>query len=263
MMNTIDLAMKKKKQNNNANREHALVVFSGGQDSATCLLLALTVHAKVTAVNFQYGQRHVKEVAAARSIAKKLKVSLVEVALGFIPGLVSSALTDTGDIAAPHKSNKALPASFVPGRNALFLTTAHALAQEIGAGAIYTGVCETDYSGYPDCRQTFVTLLQTALNEGYETNISFEAPLMNLSKAEIFKLAAELDGLELVVNDTLTCYQNNTTHYPWGAGCGTCPACVLRKRGYAEFCESAFKNVGMKGTSLVNAINQVLDKEKK
>jgi len=220
----------------NVNHKKALVVFSGGQDSTTCLFLAKKKYDEVTAITYRYGQRHAYETTAAIKIAKALDVRLIQVDIPMLRENITSALLQDGAIGAGHPLNKKLPASFVPGRNALFLTMAHAVAQEIDAEVIMTGVCETDYSGYPDCRKKFLTLLELALNEGYETNIGILAPLMYLTKAEVFELARKLDALPTILNDTLTCYENEyDMAHTWGRGCGECPACLLRKKGFEEF----------------------------
>lgn len=144
--------------------------------------------------------------------------------------------TEHTDVSAPHHANAALPASFVPNRNALFLTTAHAYAQKVGAEVLYTGVCQTDYSGYPDCREEFVNMLAETLNVGYLTNIVIETPLMYLTKADTFKLAEDFGFLQTVIEDSHTCYNGDRSKmHSWGRGCGECPACKLRAKGYEEF----------------------------
>lgn len=218
-----------------SNSEHALVVFSGGQDSTTCLALAAQAHEKVTAINFQYGQRHALESEAAENICGLLGIRLIKVDVSFMRELVTSGLLDEGDIGQNHPLKKNLPYSFVPGRNALFLTVAHAVAQEAGAGFIYTGVCQTDYSGYPDCRQEFITRLESALNCGYESEINIVTPLMYLDKAQTWELAADLGFLDLIVEQTLTCYEGDIQQHAWGRGCGECPACKLRMKGFSEY----------------------------
>lgn len=214
----------------------AVVVLSGGQDSVTCLGMALDTYEKVYAIGFKYGQKHSVELEQARSICFKLGV---EFSLHEIPSLAvlgDSALTTNGDVSQQHHRSKNLPASFVPNRNALFLTIAHAYAQKVGAEAVITGVCQTDYSGYPDCRATFVAALELALNTGYQTSISFVTPLMYLDKAQTFALAQKHDCLELVIAESHTCYngERDTLHM-WGYGCGECPACKLREAGYNKF----------------------------
>lgn len=220
--------------------KHCLVLLSGGQDSVTCLGIALGNYTKVSAISFLYGQRHMREVEVASDIAKRHNVNhrVVDVGPTF-NGLVISALTDpTADDKAtskPHPTKPGLPASFVPGRNALFLVLAHAYAQTIGAGLIMTGVCQTDYSGYPDCRDGFVRVIQDALNIGYETNVQILTPLMFVDKAETFALAEEWGFLDEVLTNSLTCYNGDETQHEWGKGCGECPACKLRIAGYKKF----------------------------
>ncbi len=214
----------------------ALVVLSGGQDSITCLGWALKMFQSVEAISFDYGQKHKVELECACKVCIDLLVPQKVIKLDFLPGLVTSALTGDGEVGLPHAYKPGLPSSFVPNRNALFLTIAHAYAQEIGAEAIVTGVCQTDYSGYPDCRDIFVQQLNLALNIGYQTNIQFLAPLMWADKADTFALADELGFLSIVLESSHTCYNgNHTTAHPWGYGCGQCPACDLRAKGYWEF----------------------------
>ena len=217
--------------------KHALVVLSGGQDSITCLGYALSVFTKVSAISFRYNQRHVVELECAAKVCAKHGVPHRVVDMGqLLSSLVTSALTGAGEVGKPHAYKPGLPSSFVPGRNALFLTLAHAYAQEIGAQAIVTGVCQTDYSGYPDCREDFVRKLNVALDAGYETKIQILTPLMSLDKADTFKLAAEVGFLETVLEDSHTCYNgDHQTRNKWGYGCGKCPACELRAKGFAEF----------------------------
>jgi 7-cyano-7-deazaguanine synthase len=216
----------------------AVVVLSGGQDSMTCLALALSRHEQVFAVCFDYGQKHRIEIDQARLIAREAGVPLQVVDVRFFGDLVTSALVENGDVNAAHDYKPGLPASFVPNRNALFLTIAHALAQENGAGYIYTGVCQTDYSGYPDCRHNFILSLQTALNIGYETGIEIVTPMMYLDKAQTFELADRLGVLADVIELSHTCYTGDRNHrHDWGHGCGKCPACQLRSKGYDQFRE--------------------------
>lgn len=215
----------------------AVVVLSGGQDSVTCLGLAVQRHNRVIAVSFRYGQKHATELAQAALICERAGVEHIVVALDFLGSLVTSALTTPdGDVNQAHAYKPGLPASFVPNRNALFLTVAHAVAQEHGAAYIYTGVCQTDYSGYPDCREVFIDQLALALNTGYETAIRILTPMMDLTKAETFALADELGILDEVIEDSHTCYNGEReTRHAWGYGCGRCPACVVRARGYGEY----------------------------
>jgi 7-cyano-7-deazaguanine synthase len=218
---------------------HALVVLSGGQDSVTCLGFALQEFEKVSAISFVYGQRHEVELQCAAHLCQKYHVPHKLVDLSFIGGLVTSALTGKGEVGKPHAYKAGLPSSFVPNRNAFFLTAAHAHAQEIGAGVLITGVCQTDYSGYPDCRNIFIEALQSALNLGYETGIAILTPLMWLTKAQTWELAEQVGFLDEVIKHSHTCYNgDHTTKHDWGYGCGTCPACELRKKGYEEFIAS-------------------------
>ena len=218
----------------------AVVVLSGGQDSMTCLALALSRHALVYAVSFDYGQRHRVELEQAALIAKNANVPFRLVDVRSFGELVTSALTDHADaddesVSGVHPNKPELPASFVPNRNALFLTIAHAVAQEVNAGYLYTGVCQTDYSGYPDCRQAFISMLEDALNIGYETHIAILTPMMNIDKAATFAMADRLGVLRDVIELSHTCYNGDRSPHEWGAGCGHCPACKIRERGYQEF----------------------------
>ena len=216
----------------------AVVVFSGGQDSTTCLALARERHEEVFAISFAYGQRHAVELASAHAICEKLDVPWRLIHLDFFAEMITSALTGAGDVGSPHAHKPGLPASYVPNRNALFLTLAHAHAQERGAKYLYTGACETDSSGYPDCRRDFIDALELALNLGSESAITICTPLMHLDKAQTFELANKLGILPLIITDTHTCYNGGHTEqllHPWGYGCGNCPACQLRAKGYAEF----------------------------
>lgn len=216
----------------------AIVVFSGGQDSTTCLGTAIHMHgaSNVLAVAFDYGQKHRIELACAQGIAQKLGVDFQVVDVPALRLMESSGLVTGGDVSSGHDYLKDLPASFVPARNALFLTIAYGLAMEAKASRIYTGVCQTDYSGYPDCRDEFIRALNTALDIGYQSTIHIMTPLMNLTKAETFELAESVDVLRIVIEDSHTCYNGDRDGvHEWGRGCGTCPACTLRAKGYAEY----------------------------
>jgi 7-cyano-7-deazaguanine synthase len=225
----------------------ALVVLSGGQDSVTCLGWALATYERVSAISFHYNQRHEVELGCAALLCQKYKVPHKLVEMGtLLTSLVTSALTGVGEVGLPHAYKPGLPSSFVPGRNALFLTLAHAHAQEIKADLIITGVCETDYSGYPDCREVFVSALGVALNIGYETKIPIVTPLMHLNKAETFALAEHFGFLQEVIENSHTCYKgDHSTKHEWGYGCGECPACVLRKAGYDQFMETPVAPAGI------------------
>lgn len=221
-------------------KQKALVVHSGGQDSTTCLAWALKAFDEVEAITFVYGQRHDVELQCARAICQETGVRQHVVDFRSVfPAIAESALLNTSDdISAAHSANDDLPASFVPNRNAMFFTAAHALAQKIGAGHLVTGVCQTDYSGYPDCRAEFVAAIANTLNLGAATDIAIHAPLMNMTKAETFKMADELGFLETVVELSHTCYEGErTVRHAWGYGCGQCPACELRRKGWEEFWE--------------------------
>lgn len=219
----------------------ALVVLSGGQDSVTCLGLAIDQHGgadNVYAIGFKYGQQHSIELQCASAICEKFGISYKIIDISFLGDLVTSELTKSqGDVSKSHDRLDNLPASFVPNRNALFLTIAHAYAQEIGAKSIYTGVCQTDYSGYPDCRDEFIGIFNNALNLGYQSpDMKIITPLMYLTKSETFALAKDVGFLETVISDSHTCYKGDrSTLHDWGFGCGECPACELRSKGYANF----------------------------
>lgn len=215
----------------------ALVVLSGGQDSVTCLLWALQMFGKVEAITFTYGQKHAVEVSVAKMVCRELGVVQHIVDLAHITAVSRSALIGQGgDVRNAHGLNPDLPASFVPNRNAMMLTAAHALAQTIGARYIVTGVSQADYSGYPDCREPFITALEQALNLGAAKHVHIVTPLMHLSKAETFHLADGLGSLDFVLENTHTCYNGDrSVRNSWGYGCGECPACVIRARGYDEY----------------------------
>lgn len=215
----------------------ALVVFSGGQDSTTCLGWAKNRFDYVESITFDYGQKHRVEIAQAFKIAEALGVKNTLLSLDAFSQLNDSALINGNlDISSSHATHTNLPASFVPNRNAIFFTLAHAFAQKQGIQNIIIGVNQTDYSGYPDCREPFVKALELALNLGSEEHIVFHSPLMHLTKAETFALSKEEGVLELVINESHTCYNGDHTHkYTWGFGCGECPACILRKLGWEAF----------------------------
>ena len=215
----------------------ALVVFSGGQDSTTCLGWAKNRFEYVESITFDYGLKHRVEIAQAEKIANILGIKNTLLSLDAFSQLNDSALIDsTQDIGAHHRTHTNLPASFVPNRNAIFFTLAHAFAQKQGINHIIIGVNQTDYSGYPDCREPFVKALELALNLGSEANITFHYPLMHLTKAETFELSDKEGVLELVLNESHTCYNgNHEEKHAWGYGCGECPACILRKAGWETY----------------------------
>ena len=216
--------------------ETAIVVLSGGQDSVTCLGWALKMFTTVHCISFKYGQKHAIELAQAQIVCDALGVSLAVHEIPSLAILGDSALTTGGDVNQKHERHANLPASFVPNRNALFLTIAHAYAQKMGAKHLVTGVCETDYSGYPDCREIFITELQNTLNLGYQTDIQIRTPLMHLNKAQTFQLAEDVGVLQLVIDESHTCYNGDRVHHwDWGSGCGECPACKIRQNGFREY----------------------------
>ncbi|WP_299011834.1 7-cyano-7-deazaguanine synthase QueC [uncultured Shewanella sp.] len=205
----------------------AIVVFSGGQDSTTCLVQALTQYDEVHAMTFDYGQRHRQEIEIAQSLGKKLGVAshkILDVSL--LNELAISSLTRDNIPVSHTLMENGLPNTFVPGRNILFLTLAGIYAYQVGAKAVITGVCETDFSGYPDCRNDFVKAMEKALTQGMDYDLTLITPLMWLDKAETWGLADKYHALTLIKDETLTCYNGII-----GSGCGTCPACELRNRG--------------------------------
>lgn len=209
----------------------AVVVFSGGQDSTTCLVQALTQYDEVHAITFDYGQRHKLEIEVAQSLCRELGVTAHKVMdVSLLNELAISSLT-RDDIPVFHELQaNGLPNSFVPGRNILFLTLAGIYAYQIGALSVITGVCETDFSGYPDCRNSFVQAMENALQQGMEYDLSLVTPLMWLDKAQTWALADKYEHLELVKNKTLTCYNGVI-----GSGCGDCPSCKLRGEGLRAY----------------------------
>jgi 7-cyano-7-deazaguanine synthase len=215
----------------------ALVVFSGGQDSTTCLGWAKNRFDYVETITFDYGQKHKIEIVQAKKIAELLNVPNTLLNINAFSQLNDSALINPDlDISSKHEKKSNLPASFVPNRNAIFFTLAHAFAQKQEIDNIILGVNQTDRAGYPDCREEFVVNIEKALNIGSESDIKFHYPLINLSKSEIFKLSDKEGVLDIVLNESHTCYNgNHTTKFDWGYGCGECPACLIRRDGWKEF----------------------------
>lgn len=212
--------------------DKAIVVFSGGQDSTTCLLWALKNFKEVEAVTFDYNQRHRLEIEVAKDIAKELGVKHHILDMSLLNQLAPNALT-RDDIEVKAGKDGELPNTFVPGRNLLFLSFAGVLASQVGAKHIITGVCETDFSGYPDCRDIFVKSLNVTLNLSMDQTFVIHTPLMWINKAETWKLADELGALDFVRERTLTCYNGIIAD-----GCGECPACKLRKAGLDQYLDS-------------------------
>ena len=228
--------------------ESALVLFSGGQDSAVCLAWALGRFDRVETIGFDYGQRHHIELEVRQAFLAKL-ATVYEPAvtrLGRDHLLDLSVLAAVSDTAMTQETEIAfdasgLPNTFVPGRNLLFLTFAAAVAYRRGIKHLVTGVCETDYSGYPDCRDDTIKALQVAINLGTESRFVIDTPLMWIDKAATWAMAGDLGGpalVELITDDTHTCYLGDRSHrHLWGYGCGTCPACELRSAGYRKWVE--------------------------
>lgn len=217
----------------------AVICLSGGQDSTTLLGKALHDGFECFAIGFDYGQRHKIELDQAAKIAASLRVPYQVLDIKSFGKLVTSALArEEGTFGVPHERMASVPSSFVPNRNAVILTLAHAYAQEVGADVVFGGMCETDYSGYPDCREVFIDALEKALNIGYLTDIAFVTPLMHLNKAATFRMAAEVGVLDQVLDLSHTCYEgNHNDKHEWGYGCGKCPACELRKSGWEDYRE--------------------------
>ena len=226
----------------------ALVLFSGGQDSTVCLAWALERFARVETVGFDYGQRHAVELEMRTPLREKLAALKPEwrarlgddhlVRIDALAAISETALTRDMRI---EMGENGLPTTFVPGRNLIFLSFAGAVAYRRGAKHLVAGMCETDYSGYPDCRDETIKTMQRALSLGMDRELAIHTPLMRIDKAGTFAMALEIGGkplLEVVVEDTHSCYLGDRTHrHPWGYGCGTCPACQLRAAGFAKFKE--------------------------
>lgn len=210
------------------NEEKAVVVFSGGQDSTTCLFWAKQQFAEVEVVTFDYGQRHKLEIECASEIARDLGVQQTVLDMSLLNQLAPNALTRT-DVEITHEEGE-LPSTFVDGRNLLFLSFAAIMAKQKGARHLVTGVCETDFSGYPDCRDSFVKSMNVTLNLSMDYPFVIHTPLMWLDKAQTWKMADDLGAFEYVRERTLTCYNGVI-----GDGCGECPACKLRKAGLDRY----------------------------
>lgn len=227
-------------------RAGALVLFSGGQDSTTCLAWALDAFDAVETVGFAYGQRHAVELERREPVRRAIAQDFPQWAsrLGQDHLLDLSVLGEISDTAltgdrAIAMGAAGLPNTFVPGRNLVFLAMAAAIAYRRGLGVLVTGVCETDFSGYPDCRDDTVKAMQVALNLGMDARLRIETPLMWIDKAATWALAQRLGGgplVELIIESTHTCYLGDREHrHEWGYGCGECPACELRAAGWRGF----------------------------
>lgn len=214
------------------NHEAALVVFSGGQDSTTCLFWAKKHFKKVYALSFVYGQKHQQEVEIARAIAREADVEFEAMDVSFIGHLGRNSLTDPTMVMDEEKPADSCPNTFVPGRNLFFLSIAAVYARERGINHLVTGVSQTDFSGYPDCRDNFIKSLTVTLNLAMEEQFVIHTPLMWIDKCQTWALADELGVLDLVRQRTLTCYNGVP-----GDGCGHCPACKLRREGLEKYLE--------------------------
>lgn len=221
-------------------------MFSGGQDSTTCLAHALSKYDRVETLGFDYGQRHSVELQARLTVLQQLRAQFPQwaprlgedhvLSLDVLKQIGGSSLTE--DVAFAMQAD-GLPNTFVPGRNLLFLTLAGALAYRRGLQVLVTGVCETDFSGYPDCRDDTMKAMQLALNLGLERRLRIETPLMWIDKAATWQMAQDLGGdalVQLIVQDTHTCYEGTRdVLHAWGHGCGHCPACDLRAKGWQRW----------------------------
>lgn len=214
------------------NHEAALVVFSGGQDSTTCLFWAKKHFKKVYALSFVYGQKHQQEVEIARTIAREADVEFEAMDVSFIGHLGRNSLTDPTMVMDQEKPADSCPNTFVPGRNLFFLSIAAVYARKRGINHLVTGVSQTDFSGYPDCRDNFIKSLTVTLNLAMEEQFVIHTPLMWIDKCQTWALADELGVLDLVRERTLTCYNGVP-----GDGCGHCPACKLRREGLEKYLE--------------------------
>jgi len=224
----------------------ALVLFSGGQDSTTCLAWALDRYAAGETVGFDYGQRHRVELEARRNVLREMRARFPAwasrlgedhaVDLSVLGAISDTALTRETEI---RLTDAGLPNTFVPGRNLVFLTMASALAYRRGLDVVVGGMCETDFSGYPDCRDDTVKALQVAVSLGMGQRFTFETPLMWLDKAQTWQLAFDLGGgalVDIVAEHSHTCYLGDRSkRFEWGYGCGACPACELRAAGYGRW----------------------------
>ena len=210
---------------NKINNDDVLVLFSGGQDSTTCLYWAKRKFRNVYALSFIYGQKHQKEVEVAKKIANKASVKLEIMDVSFIGRLGNNSLTNDSLSMDMEKPSEGFPNTFVPGRNLFFLSIAAVYAREHNINHIVTGVSQTDFSGYPDCRDAFIKSLNVTLNLAMDEQFILHTPLMWIDKAETWAMADELGVFNIIRNETMTCFNGIA-----GDGCGHCPACLLRKK---------------------------------
>ncbi len=215
------------------NKEKAVVVFSGGQDSTTCLFWAKKKFKEVIAASFDYNQKHILELECAKNICKKYNVEHHILDLNLLNQLAPNSLTRVDMEVDKEAPEEGVPNSFVDGRNMLFLSFVAVFAKQRGINTIITGVSQSDFSGYPDCRDVFIKSLNVTLNLAMDYQFEILTPLMWINKAEVWKMAKDLDVLNIIKEETLTCYNGIK-----GDGCGECPACKLRKNGYLEFLRS-------------------------
>ena len=214
-------------------KNKCVLVFSGGQDSTTLLFHAKKLYKEVIAISFNYGQKHVLEIEVAKDLCKKYGIEHHILDMGLLNQLAPNALTRADlEVEKGEAEKDAVPNTFVDGRNMIFMTFAAVFAKQRDINIIMTGVSQSDFSGYPDCRDVFIKSLNTTLNLSMDYSFVVETPLMWLDKAETWNMAHELGVLDVIKNDTLTCYNGVI-----GNGCGECPACNLRKNGYLEFKE--------------------------
>jgi len=219
--------------NQAVNNEKAVVVFSGGQDSTTCLFWAMKQFGEVIAVSFDYNQKHKKELECAASICKKNGVEHTIMDLALLNQLAPNSLTRDDISVDKDTPEEGPPNSFVDGRNMLFLAFVAVFAKQKGANHIVTGVSQSDFSGYPDCRDIFIKSMNVTLNLAMDYQFVLHTPLMWINKQQTWQMAYDLGVLDVIKNETLTCYNGII-----GDGCGECPACKLRSRGYLEFKEN-------------------------
>ena len=215
---------------NDFKRQDAIVLFSGGQDSTTCLYWAKREFKNVLALCYSYGQRHMEEIENARRLANIAGIEFLLIDSSVISKLAPNSLTNKEIIMDREVPNNSYPNTFVPGRNLLFLTFAATIAYSRNIRHIVTGVSEADYSGYPDCRDTFIKSANTTLNLAMDKQFVIHTPLMWSTKKEVWKLADELGVFDLVKDETLTCYNGIKAE-----GCGDCPACLIRNKGLEEY----------------------------
>ncbi len=214
-------------------KKNAIVLLSGGQDSTTCLYWAKKRYNKIEGIFFHYSQRHEIEYECAKDIAEKTSITLHEFTIPAFKKIGGNSLTN--DIKMDD-SSKRIPNTFVPGRNIIFLSYAAAVAYKSGITDIIIGVNEEDYSGYPDCRSDFINSMTRSLQLGLERDINIIVPLQHLSKAQIWELSDELKILDIIKKDTHTCYYGDRSKlHDWGYGCGKCPSCILRKKGFEKY----------------------------